>query len=147
MKKYFQITLVLGLFFFLVLIRNLQKGKSADINTSGTTSNSNNQQTSQQTTTTIRYKDGTYTGSTEDAYYGNIQVQATITNGKVSDITFLQYPNDNRTSQSINTQAMPMLKSEALLAQNAQVDIVSGASDSSMAFQRSLATILTQAKQ
>lgn len=92
------------------------------------------------------YKDGVYTGSVEDAFYGNIQVQASIANGKISDVVFLQYPNDNRTSIFINSQAMPMLKSEALQVQSANVDIVSGASDSSMAFQRSLSTALSNAK-
>ncbi len=93
-----------------------------------------------------QYKDGTYTGSVEDAYYGNYQVAAVISGGKISDIQFLQYPNDNQTSLSINTQAMVYLKEEALQAQNANVDIISGASDSSMAFQRSLQTALNQAK-
>lgn len=92
------------------------------------------------------YKDGTYTGNAADAFYGNIQVQAIITNGKISDVQFLQYPNDRRTSVEINTQAMPYLRSEAIQAQNAQVDIVSGATDSSMAFRQSLGSALSQAR-
>ena len=92
-----------------------------------------------------KYRDGTYTGSTEDAYYGNIQVQVTIANGKISDVQFLQYPNDNNTSRFINEQAMPFLKSEAIQAQSAQVDIISGASDSSAAFIKSLGNALGQA--
>ena len=66
-----------------------------------------------------KYKNGTYTGSTEDAYYGNIQVQAVISGGKITDVIFLQYPNDNGTSISINSQAMPLLKQEAIAAQSA----------------------------
>lgn len=92
------------------------------------------------------YKDGTYTGSVEDAFYGNYQVQAVITNGRLADINFLQYPSDNGTSLRINSESMPILKAEALAAQSAQVDIVSGASDSSPAFIRSLTTALSQAK-
>ena len=91
------------------------------------------------------YKNGTYTGSVADAFYGNIQVQAVITNGQISDVIFLQYPNDRSTSIAINTQAMPYLKQEAIQAQSAQVDIVSGASDTSQAFQQSLASALAQA--
>ena len=92
------------------------------------------------------YADGTYTGSQADAYYGTVQVQATIQNGVLADVSFLQYPSDRRTSQSINGLAMPILKSEAIQAQNANVNIVSGATDTSMAFQQSLADALTQAK-
>ena len=93
-----------------------------------------------------QYKDGTYTGSVADAYYGNIQVQAVIYGGRLTDVIFLQYPSDRRTSVSINTQAMPYLKSEAISAQSANVNIVSGASDSSQAFRQSLGTALASAK-
>lgn len=160
MKKYLQIAVVLGLFGALVLFRQLRGGdeqpvvgnqnSSLNINQNSTTQQSSDSGNSQPTPTTgsssSTYKDGTYTGSVEDAYYGNIQVQATISGGKLTDVQFLQYPNDNRTSLSINTQAMPYLKQEALQAQSANVDIVSGASDSSQAFQRSLANALQQAQ-
>lgn len=92
------------------------------------------------------YKDGSYTGSVADAFYGNIQVQVTISSGKITNIQFLQYPNDNPNSQYINQQADPMLKQEALQAQSANVDTITGATDSSMAFVQSLTAALNQAK-
>ncbi|HVZ58789.1 MAG TPA: FMN-binding protein [Patescibacteria group bacterium] len=92
------------------------------------------------------YKDGTYTGSTQDVFYGNIQVQVTISGGQISDVQFLQYPNDRGTSVMINSQAMPVLKQEAITAQSADVNIVSGATDSSQGFRQSLADALAQAK-
>jgi uncharacterized protein with FMN-binding domain len=95
---------------------------------------------------TGQYVDGTYTGDTANAYYGFIQVQATISGGKLTDIQFLQYPNDRGTSIAINQQAMPILAREAIQAQSANVNGVSGASDTSAAFQESLATALQQAK-
>ncbi len=91
-------------------------------------------------------KDGSYTGSVADAFYGNIQVKAVIQDGKLSDVVFLQYPNDRRTSIEINTQAMPYLKAEAIQIQSGNVDIVSGATDSSIAFRESMASALAQAK-
>lgn len=94
---------------------------------------------------TGQYRDGTYTGSPADAFYGTIQVQAVISGGKITDVTFLQYPSDRTTSVMINQQAMPYLKQEAILAQNAQVNIVSGATDSSLAFRQSLQSALNQA--
>ena len=93
-----------------------------------------------------QYADGQYTGDVADAYYGNVQVQAIITNGKISDVQFLQYPNDRRTSVFINSQAMPYLKQEAIQAQSARVNGVSGATATSGAFRQSLASALSQAK-
>lgn len=93
-----------------------------------------------------QYKDGTYTGISANAYYGNIQIEAVINGGKLADVQFLDYPRDRRTSIRINNQAMPFLKQEAIHAQSANVDTVSGASDSSGAFRQSLASALSQAK-
>lgn len=92
------------------------------------------------------FKDGTYTGNSQDAFYGNIQVKAVISGGKITDVQFLQYPNNAARSLAINTLAMPNLKQEAIQAQNANVDIVSGATDTSNAFIQSLTSALTQAK-
>ncbi|MCL5746814.1 MAG: FMN-binding protein [Patescibacteria group bacterium] len=95
---------------------------------------------------TTGYKDGTFTGDTADAFYGYIQVAVTIAGGKITNVQFLQYPNDNSTSSYINSQADPMLSQEAIQAQNANVDIISGATDSSQAFVQSLQSALGKAK-
>ena len=92
------------------------------------------------------YKDGTYTGPSVDAYYGNVQIQVTVQKGQISDVQFLDYPQDRRTSAFINSQAMPALRSEAIQAQSAPVDIVSGATYTSEAFNQSLASVLSQAR-
>jgi uncharacterized protein with FMN-binding domain len=97
------------------------------------------------TTNSAAYKDGSYTGSTADAYYGNIQVRAVISGGKLTDVQFLQYPSDHRESLAINESAMPLLKQEAIQAQTAHVDGVSGATDTSQAFIESLTSALNQA--
>lgn len=95
--------------------------------------------------TASKYKDGTYTGSIADAFYGNVQVKVTISGGKITAVDFLQYPNDRPQSQYINSQAIPYLKQEAIQAQNAQVDGVSGATDTSQAFIQSLTAALNKA--
>lgn len=92
------------------------------------------------------YRDGTYTGSTEDVFYGDIQVRATIQGGRIAEIEFLNYPADRATSVQINEAMMPILRQEAITAQSANVDIVSGATDSSQGFRRSLANALAQAQ-
>lgn len=93
-----------------------------------------------------QYKDGTYTGSIADAQWGYVQVQTTISGGKISDVQFLQYPNDRDRSIMINSYADPLLTNEAIQAQSAQVDIITGATDSSEAFMQSLGDALAQAQ-
>lgn len=97
-------------------------------------------------TPTGQYKDGTYTGPSADAYYGNVQVQAIVQGGKIADVKFLNYPQTHQTSVYINSQAMPYLTQEAIQVQSANVNIVSGATFTSQAFIQSLASALTQAK-
>jgi uncharacterized protein with FMN-binding domain len=92
------------------------------------------------------YKDGSYTGSVADAQWGYIQVKAIISNGKITDVQFLQYPNERDRSIMINNYADPQLTSEAIAAQSANVDIVTGATDTSQAFIQSLSDALSQAK-
>jgi len=92
-----------------------------------------------------KYKDGSYTGKVADAFYGDYQVKAIILNGKISDIQFLVYPADRRTSIEINQESMPLLKQEAIVSQDAAVDIISGATQSSIAFKESLQSALDQA--
>lgn len=91
------------------------------------------------------YKDGQYTGSVADAFYGNVQVKVTIQTGQIVDVQFLQYPHDNSTSQAINNQAIPYLKQEAIQAQSAHVNVISGATDTSLAFMQSLSAALSHA--
>ena len=93
-----------------------------------------------------QYKDGGYLGPVTDAYFGNVQVKAIISGGKLANVEFLDYPQDRGTSRYINSQAMPTLIQEAIAAQSANVDIVSGATQTSTAFQQSLAAALLQAK-
>ena len=92
------------------------------------------------------YNDGTYVGNSIDAYYGNVHVRAIIDNGKLSDVVIIDYPQDRGHSIQINNYALPILKQEAIQAQSANVNIVSGATDSSGAFMDSLASALAQAK-
>ena len=73
-------------------------------------------------------------------------MRATIANGKLADIMMLDYPQDRDTSIQINDSALPQLKQEAIQAQTAQVDGISGATDTSQAFVESLGDALAQAK-
>jgi uncharacterized protein with FMN-binding domain len=93
-----------------------------------------------------QYKDGSYTGTSADAFYGNIQVKAIITNGKITDVQFLDAPHNAENSVRINTMVKPILAQEAIQVQSANVDGATGATFSSKAFKESLAAALAQAK-
>jgi len=118
--------------------------KSSPMGQSGTSQSA--RPSSSPPTNSSTWKDGLYTGSTEDVFYGDIQVRVRIDEGKIAGIVFLQYPDDQKTSVMINTEMMPILTQEAIQKQSAEVDIVSGATDSSEGFKRSLAHALAQAK-
>jgi uncharacterized protein with FMN-binding domain len=98
------------------------------------------------TALTGAYKDGTYTGPEVDAFYGLVQVKTVIQNRKIVNVQFLEYPSDRRTSQRINSIAVPDLQQEALQAQSANVDIISGATLTSQGFIMSLQAALDQAR-
>ncbi len=115
---------------------------STDTTPSNNSASSGSQSSSQSSGS---YKDGSYTGSTENAYYGDVRVKATISGGKITDVTFLQYPDTHSTSVYINKQAMPYLQQEAIKAQSANVNIISGATYTSQAFIQSLQNALSQA--
>ncbi len=102
--------------------------------------------TGNSTASQTSYRDGTYKGPEIDAFYGLVQVQATVQNGKIADVRFLEYPNDRRTSVQINSIAMPYLQQEAVQAQSANVDIISGATLTSEGFIMSLQSALASAK-
>lgn len=94
---------------------------------------------------TATYKNGTYTGSAVDATYGTVQVQVTTSGGKITKVTFLSQPGGRGESVQINANATPILTQEAIAAQSANVQTVSGATFTSNAFIQSLQSALTKA--
>ena len=120
---------------------------SRSVTTTSSTATSGTTVTSNATKTPgSLYRDGSYAGSVDDAQWGVVQVKAVIKNGRITDVQFLQYPNDRNRSIYINSIADPQLTTEAIQAQSANVDIVTGATDSSDAFIQSLSDALSQAR-
>ncbi|MGW7419375.1 FMN-binding protein [Streptomyces sp. NPDC054813] len=87
----------------------------------------------------------TVTGDTVQTRWGPVQVRVTIKSGKITEVTALQYPQDNPRDQQINSYALPELRREALTAQSAQIDTVSGATYTSEGYQQSLQSALDSA--
>jgi uncharacterized protein with FMN-binding domain len=84
----------------------------------------------------------TIDGATVNTPYGPVQVRITETNGQLTDVTPLQLPNDNPQSQQIAAYAAPLLRSEALKAASAHIDVISGASYDSKGYAQSLQSAL-----
>ena len=98
------------------------------------------------TTPNGQYKDGTYTGPVIDAFYGPLQVVVTVNNGTLSNVTLPVYPDEAGHTISLSERALPILAREAITAQSTNVQIVSGATQDSNAFQQSLGAALAQAQ-
>lgn len=91
------------------------------------------------------YADGTYKGSVASTRFGNVQVQVTIAAGAITDISALQLPSRDGRSVQIAQIAEPILHDEALTAQSAQIDTVSGATYTSQGYEKSLQSALDAA--
>lgn len=88
---------------------------------------------------------GTYTGDAVQTRWGTVQVEITVENGKVTTSEAVQYPNENPRDQEINAYAVPQLNAEAVSAQSAKIDAVSGATVTSDGYVQSLQSALDQA--
>jgi uncharacterized protein with FMN-binding domain len=84
-------------------------------------------------------------GDSEMTRYGPVQVRVTITGGRITDVTAIQYPTAERRDLEINSFALPQLRTEVLAAQSAQVDVVSGATFTTEGYLSSLQSALDAA--
>lgn len=85
---------------------------------------------------------GTFTGTDVPNRFGDVQVRVIITGGRISDVQALHLPFDRAESAYISQVAGPMLRTEALQAQSANIDIISGATYTSDSYAQSLETAL-----
>jgi len=92
-------------------------------------------------------KDGSFTGDSVDATYGNVQIKITVTAGKITEVTAVELPNVESRSKDINKRQVPQLRQAALAAQSADFDAVSGASYTSKGYKTSLQSAIDAAKQ
>ena len=88
---------------------------------------------------------GTFTGSAVSTRYGTVQVQITVTNGKITAARGVQMPARDFRSQQISSQAEVYLVQETLAANSANIQGVGGASYTSQGWQQSLASAVAQA--
>lgn len=90
-------------------------------------------------------RSGTVDGAVVGTQYGSVQVRVSFTGSKITNVHALQLTDSSRTSVSISAGAAPTLRQEALAAQSAQIDVVSGATYTSEAYQQSLQSAIDAA--
>lgn len=88
----------------------------------------------------------TYTGSVAQTRWGPVQVEISVADHKVTDVTVVQEPNGNQRDAEINDSALPILVQETMSAQSANIDMVSGATVTSDGYVRSLQGALDEAR-
>ncbi|RBY75363.1 FMN-binding protein [Blastococcus sp. TF02-09] len=87
----------------------------------------------------------TVTGPAADTRWGPVQVQLTVEDGTITDVTVVEYPTGNGKDRQINARAIPVLVQETLDAQSADIDMVSGATVTSEGYLESLQAALDEA--
>jgi uncharacterized protein with FMN-binding domain len=72
-------------------------------------------------------------GTEESSQFGTVQVQVTFSGAKITTVKLLQQPRSGRA-----VTALPQLQQEALQAQSADIDTISGATETSESYKTSL---------
>lgn len=85
------------------------------------------------------------TGNPISTRYGPVEVQITVSNGQVAQVTALEYPTATRRDQQINAYAIPALNQEAVAAKSYKIDMISGATYTSVGYIDSLQSALNKA--
>lgn len=117
---------------------------SSSGSSSSGSSGSSSSSSSASSSSSSSLQDGTYTGTTATDRYGSVTVGITVANGKITAVNATSTATDGHSAQ-INSRAIPVLKSETLTAQGADISTVGGATYTSDAYITSLQSALDQA--
>jgi uncharacterized protein with FMN-binding domain len=82
------------------------------------------------------------TSNVANTAYGPVQIQVTVKQNKITKVTVLQQPQGTSNDIRIGNFAFPKLIQETLAAQNAKIDMVSGATYTSGGYIKSLQSVL-----
>ena len=85
------------------------------------------------------------TGTVASTRWGPVQVQLSVSNRKITNVSVIQYPSGNGRDQEINSYALPRLIQETLKAQSSNIDMISGATVTSDGYLQSLQSALDKA--
>ena len=144
---------------YLIFFKNLKQPTTASpVNSASATTNKNDSEgavgsgstasssSTQDTKSASSMADGTYTGASTQTEWGPVQVQITVSSGKITNVDVLSYPDTHQKSIQINKNALPTYKEEALTAQSSNIDQISGATETYKGFTGSLQDSITQSE-
>lgn len=120
-------------------------GDGTDTSTGSSTGSSGSAGSSSSASGSNSSASGTFTGDSVDTRWGPVQVQITVSSGKITAVQAVVYPTDNPRDVEINNQALPILADEAVKAQSSQIDTVSGATVTSDGYISSLQSAIDKA--
>ncbi|KRF27934.1 FMN-binding protein [Phycicoccus sp. Soil802] len=118
---------------------------TTDSGTASTDSGTTDSGTTDSGTTSGSAASKTYDGDTVQTRWGPVQVRITVVDGKITASEAIVYPNGNHEDEQINSFALPVLNQEAVSAQSASIDMVSGATVTSEGYLSSLQSAIDQA--
>ena len=121
-------------------------GSTAEPTTGSTSGSSSGSSSGSTSTATAAPATGTasYRGDLVSTRFGDVQVQVTVTDGAITDVQALALPVGGHSGQ-ISNIVEPLLRSEALAAQSASIDVISGATYTSRGYATSLQSALDAA--
>lgn len=90
-------------------------------------------------------EDGEYQSDKVQFEWGDLRVKIVVAGGKMTGVQIVSYPDHRSTSLYLIQLADPILNNEVIKTQQAKVDIVSSATNSSYAYQDAVANALMKA--
>jgi major membrane immunogen (membrane-anchored lipoprotein) len=120
-------------------------GASSGTSGGGTSSGSSSSSSSSSGSAGKSSSTKTVTGSVASTQWGPVQVELTVSGGKITKASVLQYPSGNPKDEEINDYALPILVQETTDQQSAGIDMVSGATVTSTGYIQSLQSAIDQA--
>jgi len=120
-------------------------GASSGTSGGGTSSGSSSSSSSSSGSAGTSSGTKTVTGSVASTQWGPVQVELTVSGGKITKVSVLQYPSGNPKDEEINDYALPILVQETTDQQSAGIDMVSGATVTSTGYIQSLQSAIDQA--
>ncbi|MBI4201725.1 MAG: FMN-binding protein [Chloroflexi bacterium] len=94
-----------------------------------------------------KFNDGVFTGKPARITYGNLQVQVLMRAGIIENVLIVEYPLRTPTSERVSAEVIPLLISQAIALQDWDVDVISGATQTTQAFQKAMVYALREAEQ
>jgi uncharacterized protein with FMN-binding domain len=92
------------------------------------------------------FADGAFTSRPVRTSYGDLQVRIVMQSGLIEEVQIVGFPDRTPTSTRMSFDVLPVLTAQAVDKQDWDVDVISGATQTSVAFQRAMVYALREAE-